>query len=115
MMFSTEPPSVRQLSSSPRANDQSLFRHDGLFEFVFSQLLRSLGYQCARRSSSIGRNTNSRSRSRARPHRRKDVGHAREPTSLGTSSVPAMPLTLRADLAGLFQSIHMSSDVDSRW
>src|SRR2546422_6300099 len=57
MMFSTEPPSVRQLSSSPRANDQSLFRHDGLFEFVFSQLLRSLGYQCARRSSSIGRDT----------------------------------------------------------
>src|SRR2546422_7795607 len=65
MMFSTEPPSVRQLSSSPRANDQSLFRHDGLFEFVFSQLLRSLGYQCARRSSSIGRDTDSRSRSRA--------------------------------------------------
>src|SRR5437867_7617321 len=57
MMFSTEPPSVRQLSSSPRGNRQSLFRHDGLFEFVFSQLLRSLGYQCARRSSSIGRDT----------------------------------------------------------
>src|SRR6266404_7025063 len=66
MMFSTEPPSVSKfIASRKRGNRQSSFRHDGLFEFVFSQLLRSLGYQCARRSSSIGRDTNSRSRSRA--------------------------------------------------
>src|SRR5436309_15749173 len=60
MIFSTEPPSIRQLSSSPRANEETAnlcFATMAFSSSSFSQLLRSLGYQCARRSSSIGRDT----------------------------------------------------------
>jgi len=41
-------------------------------------------------------------------------GHSHTAASFGTSSVPAMLLTLRTDLAGLFQLIHMSCDAGSR-
>ena len=150
-MFSTEPPSVRQLSSSPRANEETAnlrfatmaFSSSSFRSFFAAWDTNALGevlqlveipiavlevapvligertLAMLRQLTSFGDEVREDEplpfvESRETPlndHRREP----RKPTSLGTSSVPAMPLTLRADLAGLFQSIHMSSAVDSRW